>query len=136
MTDLSSLLVLLFLGALVGLWMKLSVAREQAVAVARRQCEQHGLQLLDETVGLRALRLCRANGLRMIERCYGFEVSVNGHDRAEGRLWMLGRSMSSVSLPVTEPATPVEPVNKPTPIYLSSDNVVSFRPREPDDSLH
>ena len=24
---------------------------------ARRQCEQHGLQLLDETVGLRSLRL-------------------------------------------------------------------------------
>ena len=135
MTDLSSLLVLLALGALVGLWMKLSVAREQAVIEARRQCEQHGLQLLDETVALRALRLCRANGLRMIERCYGFEVSVNGHDRDEGRLWMLGRTLSSVSLPVVEAPLPVEQV-KPTTLYLSGSNVVSFRPRESDDSLH
>lgn len=134
MTDLSSLLVLLVLGALVGLWMKLSVAREQAVGEARRQCEQHGLQLLDETVALRALRLCRAaNGLRMIERCYGFEVSINGHDRDEGRLWMLGRTVSSLSLPAVETQLPVDPV-KPPIVYLSNSNVVSFRPRAPDDS--
>jgi hypothetical protein len=88
-SDLSNLLLLLVLGAIVGLWLKLSVGRERAVQEARRQCLQHGLQLLDETVGLRGVRLRRVNGLRMIERCYGFEVSIDGHDREPGRLWMI-----------------------------------------------
>ena len=71
MSDLSNLLLLLALGGIVGLWLKLSVARERAVQEARRQCQQHGLQLLDETVGLRGVRLLRVNGLLTLERCYG-----------------------------------------------------------------
>ena len=63
MSDLSNLLLLVLLLAVVGLWLKLSVARERAVQMARRQCLQHDLQLLDETVGLRGLRLRRVNGL-------------------------------------------------------------------------
>lgn len=102
MSDFSNLLLLLVFGAMIGLWLKLSVARERAVKEARRQCELHGLQLLDETVGLRGLRLCRANGLRRVERCYGFEVSIEGHDRAPGRLWMIGDVLSSLSLPTIE----------------------------------
>ncbi|HUY03298.1 MAG TPA: DUF3301 domain-containing protein, partial [Rhodocyclaceae bacterium] len=53
----------------------------------------------DETVGLRGLRLRQVNGLRRIERCYGFEVSIDGHDREAARLWMLGSSLSELSLP-------------------------------------
>ncbi|MEO7051138.1 MAG: DUF3301 domain-containing protein [Rhodanobacter sp.] len=102
MSDFANLLLLLVFGTAVGLWLKLSVARERAVREARRQCELHGLQLLDETVGLHRLRLCRANGLRRVERCYGFEVSIDGHDRAPGRLWMIGDTLSSVSLPTIE----------------------------------
>ncbi|NMW26282.1 DUF3301 domain-containing protein, partial [Rhodanobacter denitrificans] len=102
MSDLSNLLLLLALGAIVGLWLKLSAARERAVQEARQQCQQHGLQLLDETVGLRGVRLRRVNGLRMIERCYGFEVSIDGHDREPGRLWMMGNALSSLSLPTIE----------------------------------
>ena len=102
MSDLSNLLLLLALGAIVGLWLKLSVAREHAICEARRLCQQHDLQLLDETVGLRGIRLRRVNGLRMIERCYGFEVSLEGHDREPGRLWMIGNELTSLSLPTIE----------------------------------
>ncbi|MDE2156981.1 MAG: DUF3301 domain-containing protein [Xanthomonadaceae bacterium] len=102
MNDLSNLLLLLGLGAAVGLWLKLSVSRELAVKEARQQCQQHGLQLLDETVGLRGLRLRRVNGLHRIERCYGFEVSIDGHDREAAHLWMLGSSLSGLSLPTIE----------------------------------
>ena len=129
MSDFSNLLLLLVLGAIVGLWLKLSVAREHAVREARRQCMQHGLQLLDETVGLRGLRLRRVNGLRRIERCYGFDVSIDGHDREPGRLWMIGDAVSSVSLPTIDllpPATVVAAA-----LETARDNVVPLRPPPP-----
>ena len=128
MSDLSNLLLLVVLGAIVGLWLKLSVARERAVREARQQCQLYGLQLLDETVGLRSLRLRRANGLRRVERCYGFEVSVEGHDRQPGRLWMIGTAVTSVSLPSIEmlPSANNDDAGRP----LISGNVVELRPRQ------
>ncbi|CAM5457789.1 DUF3301 domain-containing protein [Rhodanobacter lindaniclasticus] len=130
MSDFSALVLLLVLGAMVGLWLKLSVARERAVRVARQQCQLHGLQLLDETVGLRALRLRRVNGLRRIERGYGFEVSIDGHDREPGRLWMIGDALTDLSLPVMEPAMAA---NAPEDAFpASSGKVVALRPRQVD----
>ncbi|KRE84939.1 hypothetical protein ASG75_13795 [Rhodanobacter sp. Soil772] len=132
MSDLSNLLLLLALGAIVGLWLKLSVARERAVQEARLQCRQHGLQLLDETVGLRGVRLRRVNGLRMIERCYGFEVSIDGHDREPGRLWMIGSALSSLSLPTIELLPHEEVAARNDALPSPSGNVVPLRPRPRD----
>lgn len=134
MSDLSNLLLLLVLGAIVGLWLKLSVARERAVQEARRQCQQHGLQLLDETVGLRAIRLCRINGMHMIERCYGFEVSTDGHDREPGRLWMVGNALSSLSLPTIALLPHETPDDNTLP--ASHGNILPFRPRPDHRRLH
>ena len=128
MSDLSNLLLLLVLGAIVGLWLKLTVARERAIREARQQCQLHGLQLLDETVGLRRLRLRRVNGLRRIERCYGFEVSIDGHDREPGRLWMIGDALSSLSLPSIELLPPAS--NGDARPALASAKVVALRPRQ------
>lgn len=151
MGNVNDLLVLLALVAVIGLWLKLSAARERAATEARQQCERYGLQLLDETVGLRALRLRRVDGGRRLERCYGFEVSIDGADREPGSLWMLGNTLSELRLPtvvLTPPeaaataempaigttsrhptATPVEPTadhsDKPEP----GSNVVPLRPR-------
>ena len=126
MSDLSNLLLLLVLGAVVALWLRLSVARERAVREARRQCQQHGLQLLDETVGLRGLRLRRINGRRRVERCYGFEVSIDGHDREPGRLWMVDDTLSSLSLPTIELLPHEEAAERP---LAPASNVVPLRPR-------
>ena len=128
MSDLSNLLLLLVLGASVGLWLKLSVARERAVREARQQCQVHGLQLLDETVGLRGLRLRRVNGLHRVERCYGFELSIDGHDRETGRLWMIGDALSSLSLPTIESLPPAGTADPAAP--STSGNVVALRPRQ------
>jgi len=130
MSDFSALVLLLVLGATVGLWLKLSVARERAVRVARQECRRHGLQLLDETVGLRALRLRRIDGLRRLERGYGFEVSVDGHDREPGRLWMIGEALTDLSLPVTEPAVAAD--RPGDDLGGASGKVVALRPRRAD----
>jgi hypothetical protein len=131
MRDLSNLLLLLVLGAAVGLWLKLTAARELAVREARRQCEQHGLQLLDETVGLRSVRLPRIQGRRVIERCYGFEVSIDGDDREPGRLWMIGSALSGLSLPTIELA-PAREKTSLTALPGAADNVVVLQSRRRD----
>lgn len=133
MNNLADMLVLLALAAIVGLWLKLSAARERAVQEARRQCQQHGLQLLDETVGLRAIRLRRHNGMRMLERCYGFEVSTDGDDREPGHLWMVDGTLIALSLPTVETV----PHEAATPPPLLTGNVVPLHPRQrANDRLH
>ncbi|MFA6231310.1 MAG: DUF3301 domain-containing protein [Rhodanobacter sp.] len=134
MSDLFNLLSLLVFGALVGLWLKLSRARERATHEAGQQCLQHGLQLLDETVGLRGLRLRRVNGLQRIERCYGFEVSIDGDDRQPGRLWMIGDALSSLSLP-TVTLLPASLDATEVAVGTTGGKVLPFRPR-PDNRLH
>ncbi|HEU4671257.1 MAG TPA: DUF3301 domain-containing protein [Dyella sp.] len=143
MGNLHDLALLLVLGALVAAWMKLSRARELAVAAARRHCELQGLQLLDETVGLRAIRLRTVNGHRGLERGYAFEVSVDGDDRRPGRIWMQGRRVTGLSLPTvhwlvgTSANDDVHPPG-PSPLMRRGadmpprpDNVVPLRRRLP-----
>jgi hypothetical protein len=128
MSQVSDLLALLALAGVAGTWLKFTHARERAVEEARRQCTQHGLQLLDETVGLRSLRWRRAGGRRQLELGYVFEVSAHGDDRLDGRLWMHGDRLAGLSLPrIGEPLP--EPA-EPAPAALP-DNVVPLRPRRP-----
>lgn len=126
MSQVSDLIALLGLAALAGLWLKSTGARERAVDEARLQCAQHGLQLLDETVGLRSLRLRRVGGRRRLELGYAFEVSAHGDDRLDGRLWMRGDRLAGLSLPNAD-----EPLHEPTAPHLPDpyDNVVPLRPR-------
>ena len=126
------LAVLLALVAFIGLWMKLSRAREIAMDEARRQCDRHGLQLLDETVGLRGIRLRRHHGERVLERCYGFEVSIDGDDREAGKLWMVAGGMSGLSLPTIRLGHPADEAPHAMP---PGSNVVPLRRRD-GPSLH
>ena len=135
MSDVENMLALLAFCAIVVLWLKLTAARERAVNEARRQCQQHGLQLLDESVGLRAVRLRRVNGLRRVERGYAFEVSIDGDDREPGRLWMIGDALSGLSLPTIELASAESIVA--SALVKASSNVVPLHPgRRTDDRLH
>lgn len=132
MSNLTDMLVLLALGASVGGWLKLSRARERAVHEARIQCQHHGVQLLDETVGLRGMRWRRIDGLLHLERCYAFEVSTDGRNREAGRLWMIGPSLTHLSMPAMERAD--SPAEGAAPVH---DNVVTFPLRRlPPERLH
>ncbi|WP_049621746.1 DUF3301 domain-containing protein [Frateuria defendens] len=134
--DLFLLLALAVIGAL---WLSLSRARERALAEARRQCRRHGLQLLDETIGLRGLRLRRLDGRLTLERCYGFEVSLNGDDRQAGRLWMVGERTSGLSLPTLDDKVLPAPSEEQRPAAAAPaplpSNVIPLR-RPPRDRLH
>jgi len=138
MSDIEDMLLLLVLCAIVILWLKLTSAREHAMSEARAQCERYGLQLLDESVGLRAVRIRRVDGLRRIERGYSFEVSTDGDDRAQGRLWMIGSSMTELSLPTIEVTSTESIVAEALAKAKASSNVVQLHPgrRPPDEPLH
>jgi len=135
MSELSDLILLVLLLAIIGSWLKLARGREQATQEARMQCRQHGLQLLDESVGLRGLRLLRQHGQLLLERCYTFEVSIDGNDREPGKLWLIGRTLSGISLPTIQSHLPgLLSEHVPPP---AEDNVVQLRPRlRKDNQLH
>jgi Protein of unknown function (DUF3301) len=128
MSQVSDLIALLALAGVAGAWLKSTHARERAVDEARRQCAQHGLQLLDETVGLRSLRWRRVDGRRRLELGYAFEVSAHGDDRLDGRLWMHGERLAGLSLPSI--GEPLPATAEPQPVALP-DNVIPLRPRRP-----
>ncbi|MEV8520087.1 DUF3301 domain-containing protein [Dyella marensis] len=124
MARFDDLFLLLLLASIVVAWLKLSRLRELAAAEARRQCERHGLQLLDETVGLSSLRLRRLDGMRVIERGYSFEVSIDGNDREPGRLWLAHGRVTGLSLPTIEARIPER-----NDADADASNVVPLRPR-------
>jgi hypothetical protein len=99
MTSFNDLLWLAVIAAPMAAWYHLTRAREVAVRAATALCKRHGLQLLDQSVGLRGLRLQGVDGVRRWQRCYAFEVSDNGQDRQMARLWMAGEEVISFSLP-------------------------------------
>lgn len=131
MGNLHDLLLLVLLGAVIASWLSLSRSRELAVVEARRYCERHGLQLLDETVGLRAWRLRRVEGRRIFERGYGFDVSVDGDDREHGRLWMSGRRVTEMDLPTIHwlDGGASQDAEEPPAGQHPATNVVPFQPR-------
>lgn len=124
MNRFTDLFLLLGLLTLIAGWLKLSRYRELAINEARRQCERHGLQLLDETVGLRSIGLRRLDGMRVIERSYSFEVSIDGDDREPGRLWFAQGRLTGLSLPTIETRIP-----EPHETTADANNVIPLRPR-------
>ena len=92
---------LLLLGSALALWMNALRARERAVSIVRKLCERADVQLLDQTVALRRFRFTRLDGRLALLRRYGFEVSVDGHDRHRGHVDIKGDVAEHWSLPWT-----------------------------------
>jgi uncharacterized protein DUF3301 len=98
-------ITLLAIALAVWVWMDALTARERAVRHGHALCKEAGVQLLDQTVSLKRLRLVRRDGLPTLARRYGFDVSVDGSDRHRGHLDMEGPRLAAWSLPVAEGAT-------------------------------
>ncbi|MDP3584314.1 MAG: DUF3301 domain-containing protein [Thiobacillus sp.] len=92
-------LLLGLFGAGAWYWYAGMQAREQAVAVSRRACTDAAVQLLDDSVSLRRIRLARdGSGQLRFQRDYRFEFSDNGDNRRPGVVRMLGERAEWVSL--------------------------------------
>lgn len=98
------MLLLLIMLAAGGIWLDTMRQHDHALHAASRLCERHGVQLLDHTVGLSALKLRRHNGMLTFERHYAFEISTNGTDRQPGSLWLIHGRMAGASAAWLQPA--------------------------------
>ena len=93
------ILALLAVGLLVWLiWSSLRV-REAAVSASRAACEAEGLQFLDDTVAIEAVRPARdADGRLALRRVYGFEYSDTGNNRHKGSIVLHGADVVMLRL--------------------------------------
>lgn len=82
-------LFLLLLSLLVWIWQDSLRAREFAIKLCYKACNESGLQLLDQTVALKSFSLKRnSRGSVGIMRRYNFEFSINGADRYNGLIFI------------------------------------------------
>lgn len=109
----TTLIALLAIASLVWAWMDVLRAREFAIAHGHRLCAEAGLQLLDQSVAVRRVRLVWRDGLPSLLRRYAFEVSVDGSDRRPGHLELVGHHLAGWSLPL--PAATAEAAPRPLP---------------------
>lgn len=73
--------------------------RELALKLARRHCARLDIELLDENVALRGLRLRRdSRGHLRLAREYDFEFTVTGDQRLAGCITLFGRQLGKVEL--------------------------------------
>lgn len=85
------------------LWWDGLQKREAAILAVRAVCARAGVQLLDETVSLRRMRLRRDRDQQVrIHREFAFEYATTGDERWPGRVYLLGRRVLDVEL--IEPA--------------------------------
>ncbi len=95
-------LVVALLAAIGWLWWDGLKKREQAIAAARGSCRQAGVQLLDDTVSQKVLRLRRDDDRRVrLYREFGFEYTDTGDNRLPGRVYLLGERVLEVNLLIT-----------------------------------
>ncbi|MDJ0881929.1 MAG: DUF3301 domain-containing protein [Gammaproteobacteria bacterium] len=100
------ILLILALAFLLWLWRDSLKARERAIMVSRRACDQIQAQLLDDTVGLLKLRLCRTKkGTMALCRLYGFDFSLDGQQRRSGSVSMRGQGIEDLILDIDQSST-------------------------------
>jgi len=76
-------------------WMRL---HETVLDACRAHCRQRDLQLLDDTVCLRSVRLRRIDRARWVLVCgYTFDYSVDGVDRWRGTVTTIGLARPRIS---------------------------------------
>ncbi|MBM4226298.1 MAG: DUF3301 domain-containing protein [Gammaproteobacteria bacterium] len=93
----NGLLLLVLVGALLGLWQWSVKGREQVLAISREVCRDLHMQRLDDSVALNGMRLVRSPHWAL-ERRYEFEFSADGADRCKGQVFQSGLSLQRVRL--------------------------------------
>jgi hypothetical protein len=101
--ELFALLVLCLSG---WFWLDSIKVRELGVKAARDACQREGVQLLDDTVSIRSVRLGRNDDGRVcLRRVYDFEFSGSGDDRQRGSVILLGTEVEMLDVGIRHPPT-------------------------------
>lgn len=96
----NSVVLLTVLGCLTWFWFDSLRTRERAKIICQQACGQFKLQLLDETIALKQIRLRRRHGGQLIfQRLYQFEFYEGDNIRQQGSIIMRGTSLEILELP-------------------------------------
>ena len=97
--DVTSLISLLVLAALLWLWLNSIHILEVARKAGKQACLAADVQFLDDTVASVGLALARnQSGRRVLRRTYRFEFTETGNTRIEGQVIMLGDQVESATM--------------------------------------
>jgi len=97
--DVTSLICLVVLAALVWFWLNSILVLEIARKAGKQACLKADVQFLDDTVASIGFSLARNQfGRRVLRRTYRFEFSETGNTRIEGRVIMIGDGVESVTM--------------------------------------
>lgn len=99
-----TMLIVMIVGSVAfAFWSAGRGAAERAEVLGREACTAAGVQLLDQTVHVMAMRLYRGDdGWLGWERTFRFDYSRDGEDRHVGRLVLRGGRMVSFVGPVNQ----------------------------------
>ncbi|WP_075186478.1 DUF3301 domain-containing protein [Teredinibacter haidensis] len=119
--DLAITLIALLLG--IAFWQHLGIS-QRAFRVAKSHTEKNGVTLLDQSIVLRKIALCRSShSLFAFKRNYSFEFSSVGDVRYRGQITMLGKRLKRIELePFRERAFSEEPTIEPSHHHSSCCN--------------
>lgn len=94
-----STIIILLLLAIGWFWWDSRGAAERAIQAVKNHCERTGVNLLNDTVAWKKIRLKRnRSGRVQIERTYFFEFASDLQQRYRGEIVMLGQQVKSVHL--------------------------------------
>ena len=93
----SEIFGLMVFALIIYIWYRNLTVRELAMNHSSRACKQQGLQLLDDSVHLSGLALCRCpDQRRCLRRRYRFAYSSDKIHRSSGVTIMLGNHLESI----------------------------------------
>ena len=101
----------LLIGLIAWFWANNLRAREKAREISEAACRVTRVQFLDDTVAISRLGVGRdrATGRLSLQRVYGFEFTLEGARRYEGRVAMQGEQVKAVHLDHPDGAIVMEP---------------------------
>lgn len=93
------LLLIGFIAFLFWLWRNSMMSREISFTLAKQACANLQVQLLDDTVSLNSIKLCRnRRGTMALCRVYSFEFTQSGEARFQGKIALNGLEVKDVVL--------------------------------------
>lgn len=99
MLTLSGLVWATFFAALISFWWQSDRIKTLALNFVVRYCKEHKLQLLDQTMVLRAVWPARdTSGTLRLKRKYSFEFTSTGEQRYRGEAVLLGYNLLKLEM--------------------------------------
>jgi hypothetical protein len=96
----NSIILLIMLSIVAWFWLDTLQCREVAKNICKQTCGRLKLQLLDDTIALKKMRLKRNyRGQLNVQRTYQFEFSDGGNNRQHGVVIMCGTVLEIVEIP-------------------------------------